>query len=210
MHINTLTKELLIVNSKRNEEKEIEERDDEGRKKNDFGMRAMKKGARSISRQSELSTVDQASHEGGLGPNFGRPSSTLNDYYSCGTSTDTDASAGASPKDMLSPSGHTQEVRKQEQETGNRSARREVESNANANVAEITIGSTPKKRLLTGNIGHPDECTPCRFFCYSFDMTCNKGNNCEYCHMEHTSNRMERKMIARKMYGKKKAFIHFV
>lgn len=52
-----------------------------------------------------------------------------------------------------------------------------------------------------GSALHPHGCTACRFHCYSFDMKCNKGWDCEFCHIieEHPSNRkdLKMKMIAR-------------
>jgi len=35
-----------------------------------------------------------------------------------------------------------------------------------------------------GSTLHPNGCTPCSFHCYSH-MGCNKGEMCEYCHMDH-------------------------
>jgi hypothetical protein len=35
-----------------------------------------------------------------------------------------------------------------------------------------------------GSVGHPGNCTPCAFHCYSL-CGCKKGSDCEYCHMDH-------------------------
>eukprot|EP00746_Dinoflagellata_sp_MGD_P015738 gnl/MRDRNA2_/MRDRNA2_135128_c0_seq1.p1 gnl/MRDRNA2_/MRDRNA2_135128_c0~~gnl/MRDRNA2_/MRDRNA2_135128_c0_seq1.p1 ORF type:complete len:652 (+),score=108.37 gnl/MRDRNA2_/MRDRNA2_135128_c0_seq1:370-2325(+) len=35
-----------------------------------------------------------------------------------------------------------------------------------------------------GSMFHPDQCTPCSFYCYSL-MGCNRGSQCEYCHEDH-------------------------
>lgn len=35
-----------------------------------------------------------------------------------------------------------------------------------------------------GSSLHPNGCTPCSFHCYSF-MGCNKGESCNFCHMDH-------------------------
>jgi hypothetical protein len=49
------------------------------------------------------------------------------------------------------------------------------------------VGSviTPVDELKSiGSALHPNECTPCSFFCYSM-VGCNKAEKCEYCHEDH-------------------------
>lgn len=53
--------------------------------------------------------------------------------------------------------------------------------------AEKEVGSmTPEEKNLKslGSALHPNDCTPCSFFCYSM-VGCNKAENCEYCHEDH-------------------------
>lgn len=38
--------------------------------------------------------------------------------------------------------------------------------------------------MSVGSVGHPDSCTPCAFYCFSL-CGCNRGSQCEYCHMDH-------------------------
>jgi len=57
---------------------------------------------------------------------------------------------------------------------------------------------------------HPHNCEPCRFFCFSFDVTCNKGDDCDYCHMSHTSKRMEKKIASRKNRAKNTKGLNYV
>jgi len=50
---------------------------------------------------------------------------------------------------------------------------------------------------------HPHQCIPCKFYCYSFSGKCKYGSSCHFCHMQHGSNRMNRKMKSRLAQGKK-------
>mmetsp|Transcript_68965 Transcript_68965/g.165495 ORF Transcript_68965/g.165495 Transcript_68965/m.165495 type:complete len:397 (+) Transcript_68965:145-1335(+) len=44
----------------------------------------------------------------------------------------------------------------------------------------------------TGSVGHPDECTPCAFYCFSL-CGCRSGPDCGYCHMYHESRVQQRR-----------------
>lgn len=50
-----------------------------------------------------------------------------------------------------------------------------------------------------GSMFHPDQCTPCSFFCYSL-RGCNRGSQCEYCHEDHP--RKARRRGRKKRRGK--------
>lgn len=43
-----------------------------------------------------------------------------------------------------------------------------------------------------GSVGHPDKCVPCAFYCYSL-RGCNKGAQCNFCHMTHAKKKGRRK-----------------
>eukprot|EP00747_Dinoflagellata_sp_TGD_P179083 gnl/TRDRNA2_/TRDRNA2_29258_c0_seq1.p1 gnl/TRDRNA2_/TRDRNA2_29258_c0~~gnl/TRDRNA2_/TRDRNA2_29258_c0_seq1.p1 ORF type:complete len:478 (-),score=94.59 gnl/TRDRNA2_/TRDRNA2_29258_c0_seq1:55-1488(-) len=47
------------------------------------------------------------------------------------------------------------------------------------------LADTEDGVVATTNVGgHPTDCTPCQFFCYSL-AGCSKGSECSYCHLDH-------------------------
>lgn len=63
-----------------------------------------------------------------------------------------------------------------------------------------------------GSALHPDGCTACRFHCHSFDVPCNKGWDCNFCHLieEHPSNRGDKKMEMMAKVARRDPDIHTV
>jgi len=60
------------------------------------------------------------------------------------------------------------------------------------------------------NKNHPHDCIPCKFQCYSFNVKCKYGSECQYCHMQHSSNRMNRKIKSRLAQAKKSKWLNSV
>lgn len=51
-------------------------------------------------------------------------------------------------------------------------------------ACDVPETSSVIEMLSIGSRLHPDECTPCSFYCYSLSG-CNKGEACTFCHNEH-------------------------
>lgn len=54
--------------------------------------------------------------------------------------------------------------------------------------------ATIKKKVREPEMLHPHNCTPCRFYCFSLKHQCQKGDDCGFCHLDHTSKRLEKKL----------------
>jgi len=59
------------------------------------------------------------------------------------------------------------------------------------------------QETLSNATNHPHNCVPCKFHCFSFNVKCNKGSQCTFCHLQHSSNRGNRKIKSRLAQGKK-------
>lgn len=69
---------------------------------------------------------------------------------------------------------------------------------SSAEIAELRIGKDGKPhgisigqslrntgpKISQGSFGHPDECKPCQFYCFSW-AGCQQGDSCNFCHLEH-------------------------
>mmetsp|Transcript_23225 Transcript_23225/g.54380 ORF Transcript_23225/g.54380 Transcript_23225/m.54380 type:complete len:386 (-) Transcript_23225:111-1268(-) len=66
-----------------------------------------------------------------------------------------------------------------------------------ANEDDALAGLLPSLRkdgasANSGSAGHPDECKPCAFYCYSL-RGCRNGDKCSYCHLFHQSRLRQRR-----------------
>eukprot|EP00439_Symbiodinium_sp_Y106_P013747 s5392_g1.t5 len=59
----------------------------------------------------------------------------------------------------------------------------------------------PKESM--GSVGHPDQCTPCTFYCFT-RRGCNRGADCKFCHMTHQSKLQQRREAWKKQQREKR------
>jgi len=62
----------------------------------------------------------------------------------------------------------------------------------------------------SADIDHPHNCHPCRFHCFSLDLACEKGDDCGFCHLQHTSQRLTKKLKSIEKRNRKKGVINYV
>mmetsp|Transcript_66722 Transcript_66722/g.157113 ORF Transcript_66722/g.157113 Transcript_66722/m.157113 type:complete len:284 (-) Transcript_66722:72-923(-) len=55
----------------------------------------------------------------------------------------------------------------------------------------------------TGSNGHPEQCTPCTFYCFT-RRGCNRGADCKFCHMTHQSKLQQRREAWKKQQREKR------
>lgn len=76
-------------------------------------------------------------------------------------------------------------------------SRDETGSSPVEGTRDMLIGSLPSLRrdgasANSGSAGHPDDCKPCAFYCYSL-RGCRNGDKCSYCHLFHESRLRQRR-----------------
>lgn len=62
------------------------------------------------------------------------------------------------------------------------------------------------RELRDVELQHPHNCTPCRFHCFSLKHACEKGNDCGFCHLPHSSRRLEKKLVSIEIRNRKKGY----
>lgn len=58
----------------------------------------------------------------------------------------------------------------------------------------------------TGSIGHPEQCMPCTFYCFT-RRGCNRGLECRFCHLTHQSKLQQRREAWKKQQREKRKSI---
>jgi len=72
-----------------------------------------------------------------------------------------------------------------------------IESNSEENQSDSDRISTTTLRCngevwSEGSAQHPDNCTPCAFYCFK-QLGCSKDKDCNFCHMSHVSKQRQRR-----------------